>query len=297
MNNNEETILDAQGAQNENNNDMPETTNPNHDNPANKKQGGKNLKGAIIGTAGAAAIGGAALLITGFKKPEEPVEEPVLSPDNQTTPIAEPLHFNGAEVPLANGVNDNMSFSEAFATAREEVGPGGVFHWHGASYGTYYENEWHALSPDYQQAFSNYHYSFPVEEENLSPLQPQPEHFGEHRVYTDDYGNQFILLADLSGNEIRVNPENLQYVILDDNGAFIGVTNENVLFPDDMDIYPFDDVDVDNVTIIEPDNNEDEITTDDPADNELDTLIAGDDATDEDMLPDFDNNADISNFV
>lgn len=45
--------------------------------------------------------------------------------------------------PLVGGdvVNDNMSFSEAFAAARQEVGAGGVFQWHGQSYGTFYENE------------------------------------------------------------------------------------------------------------------------------------------------------------
>lgn len=38
-------------------------------------------------------------------------------------------------------VTDDMSFSEAFAAAREELGPGGVFEWNGQLYGTFYATE------------------------------------------------------------------------------------------------------------------------------------------------------------
>lgn len=50
-----------------------------------------------------------------------------------------------SDAPMAH-VSDAMSFNEAFAAARAEVGPGGVFAWHGGIYGTYYETEWDALS-------------------------------------------------------------------------------------------------------------------------------------------------------
>lgn len=49
------------------------------------------------------------------------------------------------EAPMAHVGND-MSFDAAFAAARAEVGPGGVFTWHGGIYGTYYETEWEAKS-------------------------------------------------------------------------------------------------------------------------------------------------------
>ena len=48
--------------------------------------------------------------------------------------------------PVASSVNDSMSFADAFAAARAEVGAGGVFTWHGNLYGTYYETEWNAMS-------------------------------------------------------------------------------------------------------------------------------------------------------
>ena len=34
-------------------------------------------------------------------------------------------------------VSQDLSFGEAFATARASVGAGGVFHWHGGIYNTY----------------------------------------------------------------------------------------------------------------------------------------------------------------
>lgn len=57
-------------------------------------------------------------------------------------------------VPQVATVNDSMSFSEAFASAREQVGPGGVFQWHGGIYGTYYANEWNAMSEEEHAAFA-----------------------------------------------------------------------------------------------------------------------------------------------
>ena len=57
-------------------------------------------------------------------------------------------HLTGHDMDVATGVDDSMSFGQAFAAARHEVGPGGLFVWHGNTYGTYYGNEWNAMSPD-----------------------------------------------------------------------------------------------------------------------------------------------------
>lgn len=43
-------------------------------------------------------------------------------------------------------VSDDQSFTDAFNSARAEVGPGGVFRWHGGLYSTYNEDEWNNLS-------------------------------------------------------------------------------------------------------------------------------------------------------
>ena len=63
--------------------------------------------------------------------------------ENGLSATVSPIIHSSA--PVAH-VSDNMSFAQAFASARSQVGPGGVFSWHGGVYGTYYETEWGAMS-------------------------------------------------------------------------------------------------------------------------------------------------------
>ena len=72
------------------------------------------------------------------QEPEEPqqVEAPEADKTSHTLE-------NGLKVAA---VSDDLSFGEAFTQARAEVGPGGVFHWHGGIYNTYSANEWNAMT-------------------------------------------------------------------------------------------------------------------------------------------------------
>ena len=49
-------------------------------------------------------------------------------------------------VSVASNVSDGMSFGDAFAAARAELGPGGMFTWQGNSYSTYTAEEWDNMS-------------------------------------------------------------------------------------------------------------------------------------------------------
>ena len=60
---------------------------------------------------------------------------------------------------LVADVNDDMSFNEAFNAAREEVGPGGVFYWHGGVYGTYSEDEWDDMTDEEKSDFGTLAYA------------------------------------------------------------------------------------------------------------------------------------------
>lgn len=51
-------------------------------------------------------------------------------------------------------VEEDMTFDEAFATARDVVGPGGVFSWHGGIYSTYTVAEWDAMSDAQQMEYA-----------------------------------------------------------------------------------------------------------------------------------------------
>lgn len=57
-------------------------------------------------------------------------------------------------LPVAK-IHNELSFGEAFAQARAEVGPGGVFIWHGGIYNTYTVEEWNAMTPQQKMDFAH----------------------------------------------------------------------------------------------------------------------------------------------
>ena len=175
----------------------------------NEKSGSSVRQNVAAGAVGAAAGIAGMMAISSFSLPEEPVENP--APNLQ--PIPEPEHFDGTAVSVAHSVNDDMNFSEAFATARQEIGAGGVFQWHGGVYGTYYANEWQGFSDEYRQSFSNYPYS----------IVPEPLHADAGTV--DDPHEDFPLTPpesdDLAANSetpatggdaVIINAENIVIV-------------------------------------------------------------------------------------
>ena len=89
---------------------------------------------------------------------EEPVAaaETVTS-ETEVSPAATGQAASHAEILEAHSVNDGMSFGEAFAAARAEVGPGGAFVWHGRVYGTFRADdpEWQEMSAQERIELSN----------------------------------------------------------------------------------------------------------------------------------------------
>jgi len=58
------------------------------------------------------------------------------------------------DINVAGKVTDNMSYEQAFATAREEVGMGGVFSWHGNWHNTFEKEEWAGLPLEQRQQYT-----------------------------------------------------------------------------------------------------------------------------------------------
>ncbi|GAB3948226.1 hypothetical protein GCM10028805_22090 [Spirosoma harenae] len=58
------------------------------------------------------------------------------------------------DIDVAGKVVDNMSFGQAFRAARNEVGVGGVFSWHGRWYNTFEKEEWEDLSLVQRQEYA-----------------------------------------------------------------------------------------------------------------------------------------------
>lgn len=103
-----------------------------------------------------AAIGSGFPFIIG--KVKETINE--LQTEEATTEEALPsVEWADSNISVASNVNDEMSFSEAFAAARSEVGAGGAFEWRGNVYGTYYAEEWNNMTPAEKSDFNN-HFSW-----------------------------------------------------------------------------------------------------------------------------------------
>ena len=155
------------------------------------KPSGVTWKGVMIGGIPGILIGAAGELAaqTAFAQPDPPES----IPDNHVT------HFEG-EVQVAHGVNDDMSFNEAFATARHEVGAGGAFVWHGQVYGTYRADdpEWMEMSDEERLEHSEWILS-QVHGTPYTPDEPEQPHIPEH-IEMDE----FATIIDEDGNVVQI---------------------------------------------------------------------------------------------
>lgn len=111
---------------------------------ASAKVGAAAIAGAVMGSG--ATFGGQAVAATLQENETLVAEEEV--EQNVTKNI------ETANAPVAV-VSDDMTFSEAFAAARQQVGAGGVFSWHGKVYGTYYKDEWDNMSAEEKAEFQD----------------------------------------------------------------------------------------------------------------------------------------------
>lgn len=73
-------------------------------------------------------------------------------------------------------VNDDMSFSEAFASARKQVGAGGVFEWRGKQYGTYYKTEWDSMSQAEKDRYAANVFGTSSSKSSTTPVQERLQH-------------------------------------------------------------------------------------------------------------------------
>ena len=128
----------------------------------------------VAGVAGVAAAGVAA----------GAVFTSIASGDDAKTTQANAADKAHTAVPAGNvkvaEVSDDMRFDEAFASARKQVGAGGVFEWRGKLYGTYYKNEWDAMSQADKDQYADNVFGTPqakVHNENIQepPRKDMPE--------------------------------------------------------------------------------------------------------------------------
>lgn len=148
------------------------------------------------------------------------------------------------DIPVAHSVNDDMSFGKAFATAREEVGPGGAFSWHGNVYSTYRSDdpEWIAMGHDGQAAHCH-DIIVQVHAEPYTPdPQPEPEPEPEPEPDPDPEPDPEPNPDDVDILDVRVDDiSDDQGIIPDDviaetdNGMTVNELNDEIDFPSDVD--------------------------------------------------------------
>lgn len=149
--NNEDTIYDenvstkSQNSKPADNGSYSDKNNAGVDNHVASKSSGKSVWGKVAAGAGAGIVLGAATTV--LSSSSEPVEA--------QQEIRHPEWTDG-EVPVATSVNDDMSFTDAFNAAREEVGSGGVFEWHGYIYSTFTDDEWDSMSEAEREEYGSH---------------------------------------------------------------------------------------------------------------------------------------------
>lgn len=119
------------------------------------------ITGAVLGASGAVIIGKTADEVRAQE--QTLVEENIEISDNNGKDSVEgaeitynSLSWAVGNLQIAEGVEDSMTFSQAFAAARAEVGPGGAFEWHGNVYGTYTADEWNSMSASEKAEFNGH---------------------------------------------------------------------------------------------------------------------------------------------
>lgn len=158
-------------------------------------------------------------------------------------------------------VNDEMSFSEAFASARKQVGAGGVFEWRGKQYGTYYKTEWDSMSQAEKDRYAANVFGTSSSKSSTTPTQEQLQHDIPSENLADNSQ------SSVSGEDIKGELVGAQ-TVTDENGNPMTIVAAKINGHNSM----FVDADVDGyVDVAAMDANADGVLDD----NEIVTIAKG----------------------
>lgn len=179
----------------------------------------------VAGVAGVAAAGVAAGVVFTSMASGDNADQTTQADAAQAAHTAVPA----GNVKVAE-VSDDMSFDEAFASARKQVGAGGVFEWRGKLYGTYYKNEWDAMSQADKDQYAANVFGTPQAKVHNENIQEQPqkdmaedtdaEQNTNVQKVSDQSGNQQDMAEAGSGEDGRYNIQQVYgaTIVTDDDG-------------------------------------------------------------------------------
>lgn len=210
---------------------------------AGKSTKSRNIVGAGIGV----AIGAAAVPLAGMAM--NPQDGDAENPANETTAKSGTGQHNVTaesdqnpnsqhawavgDIDIAESPKDDMSFDEAFAAARKEVGAGGAFEWRGGVYGTYYAKEWDGMTDEQKDAYESHF--------NWNKIKTPTEHHQPSE--TEDPEGVEVVSTEIPIDD-PLDPENELALEPDDFDSDV----EAIANPDDLIVADADDVDVLGVT-------------------------------------------------
>lgn len=195
-------------------------------------------KQVAIGGVSGILMGAASTLMMGATMPDkentenggDEVDDPIAP-----TPVSGDTYTTVEGLPVAT-VSDDMSFGEAFAAARAEVGAGGVFEWHGNVYNTYYAEEWNAMTPEQQAEFGErINYGGPTAQAQETAETP---HHTAHNTTTNTTTNQEVAHTEEPEEvaDVDIQVLGVESVTFDDgsegNVAVVEMGGQNVFLVD-----------------------------------------------------------------
>ncbi len=224
------------------------------DNPApasKKSSNAPKIAGAAAGgfVAGAAAAAGVSAVASPSATIDEVMAEAEAEAEAEetgTTPQAQDaLLVNGEGIHFAHVEADN--FNSAFAQAREQVGPGGAFEYHGQLYSTYYAEEWDAMTPEERadhrhdiMASASTHTAAPASSNHADVVAdyvlPADGGTVEHQNITVNVVVNNVAESaeptDVEANNLDLNPDNSidvdPVIVVDNDIALVEGTDESV---------------------------------------------------------------------
>lgn len=133
-------------------NESEDTSAPDNSPSVKSKKGWKE---PVIGAGSGLLIGGVAGVLMSMKSGDNHSDN-IVEPVKPIEPKPDQPAWVDDQIQVATSVNDDMSFGQAFAAARAEVGAGGCFEWHGNVYGTYTAEEWNNMSAEQRAEYGNH---------------------------------------------------------------------------------------------------------------------------------------------